>query len=65
MHDFHDNFIKKHFDAELLFTDTVLHMKENQKIIKNFLNTNIYLTLAILQKTLSFTKFKMRWLLGK
>ena len=48
MHDFHDNFIKKHFDAELLFTDTVLHMKQNQKIIKNFLNTNIYLTLAIL-----------------
>ena len=22
MHDFHDNFIKKHFNAELLFTDT-------------------------------------------
>ena len=26
MYDFHYNFIKKHFDAELLFTDTVLLM---------------------------------------
>ena len=27
MFDFHYNFIKKHFDTELLFTDTVLLMK--------------------------------------
>ena len=27
MYDFHCNFIKKHFDAELLFTDTVLRNK--------------------------------------
>ena len=27
IYDFHDNFIKKNFDAELLFTDTVLIVK--------------------------------------
>ena len=27
MYDFHYNFIKKNFNAELLFTDTVLLMK--------------------------------------
>ena len=27
MYDFHHNFIKKNFDAELLFTDTVLLIK--------------------------------------
>ena len=32
MYDFHDNFIRKNFDANLLFTDqTVLLMKLNQK----------------------------------
>ena len=33
MYDFHYNFIKKHFDAELLFADTDSPMKSNQKII--------------------------------
>ena len=43
MYDFHYNFVKKHFDAELLFNDTDIFMK-------NFLTINIYLTLAIFQK---------------
>ena len=33
MYDFHYNFIKKHFDAELLFADTDSPKKSNQKII--------------------------------
>ena len=42
MYDFHCNFIKKHFDAELLFTDTdSLTMK---MFMKNFLSTSICLT---------------------
>ena len=38
MYDFHCNFIKKHFDAELLFTDTnSLTYEINQKMfMKNF-----------------------------
>ena len=41
MYDFHYNFIKKHFDAELLFADTDSLMKSNQKMfMKNFLGTS-------------------------
>ena len=63
IYDFHYNFIKKYFDAELLFTDSdVLRMKLNQKMfIKNFLSTSICLTLAIFEKTL----MKMKWSLAK
>ena len=59
MYDFHYNFIKKHFDAELLFTDKiVLLMNWNQKIImKNFLSTNICLISVTIQKNL-FGKMK-------
>ena len=51
MYDFHCNYIKKNFDAELLFTDTdSLNYESNQKMfMKNFLNTNICLILAIFQ----------------
>ena len=39
MYDFHYDFIKENFDAELFFTDTVLLMKENQKMfMKKFLS---------------------------
>ena len=40
LYDFHYNFIKKRFDAELLFTDTDSFQK---MFVKNFLNTNICL----------------------
>ena len=45
IYDFHYNFIKKTFDAELLLlTQTVLLMKSNQKMfMKNFLSTSICL----------------------
>ena len=42
MYDFHYNLVKKKFDAKLLFTHTVLLMKQNQKMfMKKFLN-NIF-----------------------
>ena len=44
MYDFHYNFIKKHFDANLFFTkiQTVLLMKQNKKMLmKNFLSPKI------------------------
>ena len=55
-YDFHYNFIKKNFDAELLFTDTdSLSMKSNQKMsMKNFLSTNTCLILVTIQKIESF-----------
>ena len=54
MYDFHYNFIKKHFDAELLFTDTdSFFIKSNQTMfMKNFLS--IYLTLVTIQKIQHF-----------
>ena len=56
MYDFHYNFIRKNFDAELLFTDTdSLSMKSNQKMpMKNFLSTNTCLILVTIQKIESF-----------
>ena len=55
MYDFHYSFIKKHFDAKLLFTDTDSLYLQNQKMfMKNFLSTNICLTLVTIQKIQSF-----------
>ena len=52
MYDFRYNFIKKHFDVELFFTDTdSLSYEVKSKIfIKNFLSTKICLTLVTIQK---------------
>ena len=50
MYDFHYKFIKKNFNAELLFTDTdSLTYEINQKIfINSFISGKIYLTLVII-----------------
>ena len=50
MCDFHYNFIEKHFDAKLLFTDTDSFTYEikSEDVYEDFLNTNFCLTLAIL-----------------
>ena len=44
-YDFHYNFIKKHFDAELLFTDTdsLTHEIKSEDVYEDFLSTNICL----------------------
>ena len=67
MYDFHYNFVKKIFDAELLFSDTdsLTYEVKSEMFMKNFLNTNICLTLTIFQRTLSFMIIKMKWLLAK
>ena len=48
MYDFHYNFIKKNFDANLLFTDTdsLTYEIKSEDIMKNFLNTSTCLTLV-------------------
>ena len=49
-----------------LLTQTASLMKSNQKMfMKHFSNTNICLTLAIFQRTLSFMIIKMKWSLAK
>ena len=56
IYDFHYNFIKMNFDAELLFTDTdslTCEMK-SEKLMKNVLSGMISLTLVIIQKIQSF-----------
>ena len=52
MYDFHYSFIKKHFDAELLFTDTdsLTYEMFMNMFMKNFLSTNICLTLVTIHK---------------
>ena len=56
MYDFHYNFIKKNFDAELLFTDTVSLTYEikSEDVYEDFLSGKICLTLLTIQKIQSF-----------
>ena len=67
MYDFHYNFIKKNFDAELLFADTDnLAYEKNQKIsMKNFISGKIYLILVIILKILSSMMTLLKKLLVK
>ena len=58
MYDFHYSFIKKHFDAELLFTDT-------EDIYEQFLSANICLTLVTIQKIYNFLTKLIKRLLVK
>ena len=48
MYDFHYNFIKKNFDAELLFTDTdsLIYEIKSENVYEEFLSTNTCLTLV-------------------
>ena len=52
MYDFHDSFIKKHFDTELLFidTDSLTCEIKSEMFIKNILIKSICLTLVTIQK---------------
>ena len=66
MYDFHYKFIKKDFDAELLFTYTDSLTYEIKKMfMKNFLSGKIYSTLVITQKTQSFLMRLIKKLLVK
>ena len=69
IYDFHYNFIKKNFVAELLFkTDShISHIYEvkSENVYEKFLNEKICLTLVIIQKIQSFLMRLIKTLLGK
>ena len=56
MYDFHYNFIKMNFNAELLFTDTdsLTYEIKSGNVYEKFLSEKICLTLVIIQKIQSF-----------
>ena len=56
MYDFHYIFIKKHFDAELVFadTDSLTYQIKSEDVYQEFLSTNIFLNLVTIQKIQSF-----------
>ena len=51
MYDFHYNFIKKYFDAEMSFTDTdsLTYEIKSEDVYEEFLNTNICFILVTIQ----------------
>ena len=67
MYDFHYNFIKKNFDAELLFThtDNLAYEIKPEMFMKSFLSGKICLTLVIIQKIQSFLTRLIKKLLLK
>ena len=56
MYDFHYNFTKKRFDAELLFTDTdsLTYQMKSEDVNEKFLSTNTCLTFVTIQKIQTF-----------
>ena len=67
MYDFHYNFIKKNFDAELLFTDTnsLTYEIKSKDVYEKFISGEIYLTVVIIQKIQSFLMRLIKKLLIK
>ena len=67
MYDFHYNFIKKHFDAELLFTDTdsLTYEIKSEDVYEKFLSTNICLTLVTIPKIQIFLIQPIKKLMAK
>ena len=67
MCDFHYNLIKKHFGAELLFTDTdsLTYEIKSENVYEEFFKHKPCLVLAIFQKTQSVVIVKMKWSLEK
>ena len=67
MYDFHYNFIKKHFDAELLFTDTdsLTYEIKSEDVYEEFLSTNICLISVTIQKIQFFLIRPKKKLLAK
>ena len=67
MYDFHYNFIKNNFDAELLFTDTdrLTYEIKSENVYEKFLSGKICLTLVIIQKIQGFVMRIIKKLLAK
>ena len=67
MYDFHYSFIKKNFNAELLFTDadSLVYEIKSENVYEEFLNGKICLTLVIILKIQSFLMILIKKLLVK
>ena len=67
MYDFHYNFHKKKFNAELLFadTDSLTYEIKSENVYKEFLNGKICLTLVIIKKIQSLLMMLIKKLLAK
>ena len=67
MYDFHYNFIKKNFEAELLFTDTdnLTYEIKSENAYEEILSGTICLPLVIIQKIQSFQMTLIKKLLAK
>ena len=67
MYDFHYNFIKKSFDAKLLFSDTdsLTYEIKSDTVYKDFLSRKICLTLVTIQKIQTFLMRLIKILLEK
>ena len=67
MYEFHHNFIKKNFDAKLLFTDadSLTYKIKLENVYEDFLSGKICLTLVTIQKIPSFLMRLIKKLLVK
>ena len=68
MYDFHYNFIKNNFDAELSFTDTdslAYEIKPEDVYEEFFKRKHLFLTLVNIQKIQSFSMRQIKKLLEK
>ena len=67
MYDFHYNFIKKKFDAELLFTnaDSLAYEIRSENVYNELFKRKICSILVIIQKIRSFMMIVMKKLLAK
>ena len=67
MYDFHYNFIKKNFDAELLFTaaDSLTYEIKSENVYEEFLSGKICLTLVAFQNIRTFLMKLIKKLLTK
>ena len=67
MYDFHHNFIKKNFNAELLFTDTdsLAYEIKSENVYEEFFKWKHFSILVIIQKIQSFLMILIEKLLAK
>ena len=67
MYDFHYRFIKKHFDAELLFTDTdsLNYEIKSENVYEEFFKHKNFLISVIIQRIQSFLISLIKTLLVK
>ena len=67
MYDFHYDFIKKHFDAELLFTDTdsLTYEIKSEDVYEEFLKHNHLFDFSNFSKDSKFSDSQYKMVVGK